>query len=195
MYIMITGSELFTGNTMFMFVALMDKRCTWKDLIINWSVSYIGNFIGCVLCAFILGWVTDLYSTPSTTTEFVTSICVKKCKFSFVHNLFRGIGANILVNLTIILCVASDDIISKLACTWASIFSFVAIGFEHSVANMFFIPMGLMYGADVGFGTCMWQNMLPVTIGNIFSGSLVVGLSYWFKYLTEIKTAEKTDAV
>jgi formate/nitrite transporter len=95
---------------------------------------------------------------------------------------FRGLGCNWLVCLGVWLAIASDDITGKIWGLWFPIMAFVGLGFEHSIANMFFIPLGMFNGANVSIGQFLFTNLLPVTLGNIVGGAGFVGVIYWWLY-------------
>ena len=97
----------------------------------------------------------------------------------------RAIGCNWLVCCAVYLANAADDIISKIVGIWFPIMAFVCIGFEHSVANMFFIPLGIFLGAEVTWAQFFINNLIPVTLGNIVGGAVFVAMAYWFVYLRD----------
>ncbi len=118
--------------------------------------------------------------------EQVSYLQVKAVKsITWVQALIRGIGCNWLVCLAVYMAVASDDIIGKIVGIWVPIMAFVTLGFEHSVANMFFIPLGMFLGAKISVVQLLWNNLIPVTIGNIIGGALFVACAYWYVYVKE----------
>jgi len=147
----------------------------------NWVFSYIGNFLGSLFVAFFLTYLTGLVAKEpwlSTTT----GIAEVKVNQNFGQLFLKGIGCNWLVCLAVWMAVASDDIASKIWSVWFPIMAFVTLGFEHSIANMFFIPAGIFQGADVTWGQFFITNLIPVTLGNIVGGAFFVGVIYWFIY-------------
>jgi formate/nitrite transporter len=179
--VVIAGAELFTGNTALIIPPLLSRKISIKDTLKNWGGSYLGNLIGAVCLAYFFTYLTDLLAT-SPWLESTRAIAEAKVNQSFGVLLLKGIACNILVCLAVWMAVASDDIMSKIIAIWFPIMTFVTLGFEHSIANMFFIPTGIFYGAQVSWSQFFITNLLPVTIGNIIGGSLFVGALYWYVY-------------
>jgi formate/nitrite transporter len=180
--IVFTGMELFTGNNMFMTIALLDKKCKIKDLIINWFSSWLGNFIGSLIVSYFLVYLADIPLTTGKWAEYTRNLGFGKINNAWMDNFLRAISCNMLVCLALFMANCADDAISKIVCIFLPIFSFVTSGFEHSVANMFFIPTSLFLGIDATWGKFLYNNLLPVTLGNIVGGSLCVGAVFWFIY-------------
>lgn len=189
--VVIAGAELFTGNCI-MSIPLLDKKINFKQLIRNWGVVFIGNFAGALFFVYLI-FFSGIYSlNNNAVATYAVELAANKVNLSFTEALLRGIAANWLVALAIWLALASDDIISKIAGIYFPIMAFVAGGFEHSIANMFFIPIGILLKDSVtttvnlqnlnvtGF---LVNNLLPVTIGNIIGAAIFVGAAYWYVYL------------
>lgn len=172
------GAELFTGNSL-LAIALLDKKITFGQLMRNWVLVYIGNIIGSYLLAFML-YQSGLFDTIS---ETVINVAKAKVSMTFVQALMRSILCNMLVVLAVWFQSASKDITGKIFAIWFPIMLFVFCGYEHSVANMFFIPLGQLLGADVSTGAMWLNNLLPVTIGNVIGGAVIIASSYYFIYL------------
>lgn len=216
MLVVIAGSELFTGNCMFAPISVLNKEATWGGLAINWTLVYIGNFIGSIFVAFFLAYKTGLFTQPAWVT-WATTVANGKCTLDFTTAFLRGIGCNWLVCLAVWLAISADDVIGKIFSCWFPIMAFVTIGFEHSVANMFFIPLGIFVANDAGImtaahvtapaallGSTGWYNffitnLIPVTLGNIVGGMIFVACLYWWVYMrsplctpkpSETKTAQ-----
>jgi formate/nitrite transporter len=186
MFVVIAGAELFTGNTACLIPAVLAKKAKWSSLLKNWCLSYVGNFLGSLFVAFFLAYATHLLlKDPWAST--IIGIAEGKVTQGFVPLFFKGIGCNWLVCLAVWLAVSSDDITGKILGIWWPIMAFVALGFEHSVANMFFIPAGMFYGANVTVSQLLFTNLLPVTLGNIVGGAFFVGTIYWYLYGTREK--------
>ena len=189
--VVLAGSELFTGNVMFMTLGVLDGKASIGGLAKNWIVSWIFNFVGALFVAYVLAFMGGIMPTDPTApayciTEKAMSVATAKVGMSFQVALIKGIGCNWLVCLAVWLANASDDIIGKIVGIWFPIMAFVCIGFEHSVANMFFIPLGMFLGAEgVTWSTILINNLLPVTIGNIIGGAVFVACIYWITYLKE----------
>lgn len=187
--VVIAGAELFTGNTACCIPAVLARKVKWTDCARNWGVSYIGNFIGSLFVAFFLAYLTGLLAKDPW---LATTIGIAEAKVSqgFWPLFLKGIGCNWLVCLSVWLAVASEDTIGKIWGIWFPIMAFVALGFEHSIANMFFIPVGIFYGAAVTWGQFLVTNLIPVTLGNIIGGSVFVGVIYWYIYGERAKKEE-----
>jgi formate/nitrite transporter len=187
--VVLAGSELFTGNVMFMTLGVLDGSASVGGLAKNWVLSWLFNFVGALFVAYVLAFMGGIMPTdPSNAaypiTEKAMAVAGAKVKMSFDVAMIRGIGCNWLVCLAVWLANASDDIIGKIFGIWFPIMAFVCIGFEHSVANMFFIPLGMFLGAEgVNWSTIIINNLVPVTIGNIIGGGIFVACLYWYTYL------------
>jgi formate/nitrite transporter len=167
----------------------------------RWGVVYLANFIGSIFLA-ILFYYSGLWKTgDGALGAAAVKIAYNKVALGFGEALWRGIGCNWLVCLAVWMALAARQVIGKIFAIFFPILAFVAIGFEHSVANMYFIPTGilLMNGAGftnvpgvdpnvLGWVNFLWRNLLPVTIGNIIGGVVFVGMSYWGAYLRPVKT-------
>jgi formate/nitrite transporter len=200
MLVVIAGAELFTGNNL-MVSSVMMREITFGTMTKRWGVVYLANFIGSIFLA-ILFYYSGLWKTgDGALGAAAVKIAYNKTALSFGEALWRGIGCNWLVCLAVWMALAARQIIGKIFAIFFPIMAFVAIGFEHSVANMYFIPTGilLMNGAGftnvpgvdpnvLGWVNFLWRNLLPVTIGNIIGGVVFVGMSYWGAYLRPVKT-------
>jgi formate/nitrite transporter len=201
MLVVIAGAELFTGNNL-MISSVMTKEITFNTMVKRWGVVFIANFIGSVFLA-VLFYFSGLWKTGDGALGVaVVKIAFSKVTLTFNEALWRGIGCNWLVCLAVWMALASRQTIGKIFAIFFPIMAFVAIGFEHCVANMYFIPAGilLMNGAGVpapqgvvsetlNWISFLWKNLLPVTIGNIIGGVVFVGMSYWGAYLRPTKTS------
>lgn len=178
MMVILCGAELFTGNNL-MTLALMDKKISAADMLKNWGVVYIGNFIGSLLIAFLFaksGLLTD------AAAERAIAIAGAKTSIPFMPALIRGILCNMLVVLACWMQAGSKELVGKIFAIWFPIMLFVFAGFEHSIANMTYIPMGIFLGADVSWGAMLTANLIPVTIGNLIGGAALVPLAYYYAY-------------
>ena len=195
MLVVIAGSELFTGNAMYMPIGVLTGKSTWGGLTKNWVISWVFNFVGAVFVAYVLAYLTGILTADPFMGNAATIAQTKAlggahfvaagksvASLTWDQAFFRAIGCNWLVCLAVYLAIASDDIIGKILGIWFPIMAFVAIGFEHSVANMFFIPVGIFLG-KVTWYQCIVNNLIPVTIGNIIGGAIFVGVLYWYTYL------------
>ena len=196
--VVLAGSELFTGNVMFMTLGVLDGSASVGGLTKNWVISWIFNFVGALFVAYVLAYMGGITFTAAAegtkaynaTLPFMTKATTvatgKVVGMTWTTAIIRGIGCNWLVCLAVWLANASDDITGKILGIWFPIMAFVCIGFEHSVANMFFIPLGMFLGAEgVNWGTIIINNLIPVTIGNIIGGAIFVACIYWYTYLKD----------
>lgn len=178
MMVILCGAELFTGNNL-MSLALMDKKITAAQMLKNWGLVYLGNFIGSVLIAFLFAKSGLLADAAG---ERAIAIATAKCSLPFIPALVRGILCNILVVLACWMQAGAKDLVGKIFAIWFPIMMFVFAGFEHSIANMTYVPMGMFLGAELGIGAFVLNNLLPVTIGNIIGGACVVPFAYYYAY-------------
>lgn len=201
MLVVIGGAELFTGNCLII-MGYVGKRITTREMLNNWTVSFMGNFVGS------LTMVCWMYKTHQW--EFFHDmvgakallIAHTKVNLTFKTALARGVLCNAMVCLAVWLCFSGRSVADKVLSIVFPIGGFVASGFEHCVANMYFIPMGIvlrknpsviaaaekMAGKTLDFSQLTWNgfflnNLFPVTLGNIVGGVILVGIVFWFVYL------------
>ena len=186
MLVVIGGSELFTGNCLLPPMAALKGDAQWNGVFKNWIWVYIGNFIGSVFVAYFFASATGLFGAEPYHTA-VMKIAEAKVNLGWMKLFWRAVGCNWLVCLAVWLSIAAEDIIGKIFAMWFPIMAFVAIGFEHSVANMFFIPTGMFAGANVTLGQFLFSNLLPVTLGNIAGGLVFVAGIYHYLYVKDSK--------
>ncbi len=189
--VLVAGADLFTGNCMYLPSAISSGKCDFGGLVKSWVFSYAGNFVGSVAVAFVLGLCTGILfdkigdgSMPLAT--YAINLANAKCNLPWDVAFIRGIGCNWLVCLAIFMALTATDGVSKVALIWPPITAFVALGFEHSVANMTFVPLGIFLGESQAYLasanpvalTANWSdffinNLIPVTLGNIVGGALL----------------------
>jgi formate/nitrite transporter len=198
MLVVIAGAELFTGDNLIIISAL-EKKIRWSELLKAWVAVYIGNFVGSILVAAFLFWGGTWSLNANAVGASALKIASAKVSIPFWQAFFRGILCNWLVCLAVWMATSSKDVIGKIFAIYFPIMAFVASGFEHSVANMFFIPYGIFLKsvpkvveatgktladfASLNWGTLFTMNLIPVTIGNIIGGAFFVGAIYWYVYL------------
>jgi formate/nitrite transporter len=174
--VLIAGAELFTGNIT-MIVGTLGKVIPVPRLLKNLSVVYIGNLIGSLLFCY-LGYVSGLFGKGEELTKIGTvAVTVSEYKIAipFFEGMIRGVLCNILVILAIILSYFAKDVMSKILCCIFPVTAFIVCGFEHCVANMYLIPLGLVLkGASFSEFIVMFVNIVPVTIGNIIGGVFIL---------------------
>lgn len=179
--IIIFGGELFTGNTMVLVIALLERRITVKRLLLNWSLIFISNAVGCVLGAYLFCYLTELFGHEPF-LSYVVGIAEAKSSLGWGVAFLRAIPANALVCLGVFMGLSARDVTGKIIGMGFPVTMFATVGFEHCIANMFFIPLGMMYGANVTVGRFISHNLIPVTLGNIVGGSLLVGCSEYYLF-------------
>lgn len=198
MLVIIAGAELFTGNTL-MISSIITGRITWRNTIARWSLVYFANFIGSIIVA-LLFYYSGLWKTGG---EALAAAAVKtaygKVHLDFGEALVRAIGCNWMVCLAVWMALSARQTVGKIFAIFFPIMAFVAIGFEHCVANMYFIPVGIFLSKWAGIApegldvsSITWsafaiKSLIPVTIGNIIGGVVFVGLGYWGAYLRPTK--------
>ncbi len=176
--VIIPGSELFTGNIL-LAAGIVDRKVGLVRVLRNWGFAYLGNFIGSVLLALTV-YESGLLGSPEAPTAVgaaAVKIAGAKIALPFVQALLRGVLCNMLVCLAVILAMSSRTVFGKILGIYFPIMVFVLSGYEHSIANMYFLPTGLLAEGRFlgGFGS-MFTNLVPVTLGNVAGGLLVVVL-------------------
>jgi formate/nitrite transporter len=204
--IVLTGAELFTGDAMLAPMAAFIHKVSWASVINLWIWVYIGNLIGSIVYAYIMAYGPfsswDATGAVTVTAFGTRAIAIASAKVSYVSMaaqwsaFLKAIGCNWLVNLAVLLGICADDLIGKFFGIWFPIMAFVSSGFEHCVANMYFIPAGLFtqgfitdptkINAGLTWVTMWTNNLIVVTIGNIVGGLFFVGVLYWVAFRKEI---------
>lgn len=187
MLVVICGAELFTGNSLLVSSAL-DGEISWLKLLENWGLVLLGNLLGALFMAWLL-YESQLWQNGTVATQAL-AVAAAKCKLTFWVAFVRGILCNWLVCLAVFMATAARDVTGKLFSCLVPITAFVASGFEHSIANMYFIPAGLLLQQNFGitepaltWGGFLMGNILPVTLGNCVGGVLFVACAYWYVHL------------
>ena len=198
--VIVGGAELFTGNNLIV-MAWASRKVTTSALLRNWIIVYIGNFIGSIGTA-VLVFLSKQYTFgDGAIGRAALTIANSKVNLEFVQAIALGILCNALVCLAVWMCYSARSTVDKILAIIFPITAFVAAGFEHSIANMYFIPVGLFIKAfdptftekiataanlnldGLTWGTFLFNNLLPVTIGNIIGGAILVAAVYWLIYL------------
>jgi formate transporter len=198
--VIVCGAELFTGNNMIV-MAWANRRVTMGAVLKNWILAFVGNFAGAILTAGLMFYTTQYMFGGGSVGLVALSTANAKASLEFVPALTLGIMCNVLVCLAVWMCYGARTNVDRVVTTIPPIAAFVAAGFEHCIANIYYIPMGLFIKAAApdSFWTSIaktptdypgltWTNfflgnLLPVTIGNIIGGSVMVAAVYWFIYL------------
>ncbi len=203
--VVVGGAELFTGNNL-LTMAWASRRVSSWQMFRNWIIVYFGNMFGAFSIVILMLLSGHYLFGEGLTGSNILHIAEAKCQLGFVQAIVLGILCNILVCLAIWLCYSARSTQGKILAIIFPITAFVSAGFEHSVANMYFIPMGLLVKGSASpelwiklnatpaqFEALTWNNylmynLLPVSIGNIIGGALFVGMAYWFIYLRKQST-------
>ena len=197
--VVVGGAELFTGNNL-MVMAWAAGKVSPREMLRAWAIVYVGNFIGAVGTAGIVFLSGQYLCGKGSVAGVALTIATNKVSLSFEHGLFLGILCNVLVCLAVWLAYGARTTADKIMAIVFPVSAFVVAGFEHSVANMYFIPLGLFIKAwapaamwtqigatSVNYAALTWaglvDNHIPVTLGNIIGGGGLVGVVYWFVYL------------
>jgi formate/nitrite transporter len=185
--VVISGAELFTGNTLIV-MAFASRRVTATRLLRNWGVVYIANFGGAVAVAALVEWSGKLDAGDGALGARVLAMAETKGSLAWGNAFVSGVLANVLVCLAVWMTMSAHSLVDKVVVIVPPIAAFVAAGYEHSIANMYFFPVALFHGATADTPNVTWSNFLvdnlvPVTLGNIVGGAVFVGLVYWFVYL------------
>jgi formate transporter len=198
--VVLAGAELFTGNNLVV-MAMASGRITFAQLLRNWGIVYVGNFIGAVGIALLMLLSEQYMQGDGAIGRRILAIGAAKTQLDFVPAMALGVLCNVMVCLAVWLCLGGRSATDKVVLIIFPITAFVAAGFEHCVANMYFIPKALLVKAfasdafwestgatasdfsGLTWSSFFYSNLLPVTIGNIVGGALLVGLVYWFVFL------------
>ena len=205
--VIVGGAELFTGNNLIV-MAWANKRIKTSQVLRNWSIVFFGNFVGAISIVVLMFYSQQYTSGTGDIGAKALRIAETKCSLGFVEAIILGIFCNTLVCLAVWLCFSAKNTSGKILAIIFPITAFVVAGFEHSIANMYFIPKALLiksfapekFWASINSSPEMYENltwsnfiinnMFPVTIGNIIGGAVLVGFVYWFVYLNDNKKEE-----
>lgn len=196
-FVLLAGGELFTGNNL-MAIAFFDKKISLKSLLKSWLIVYLGNFIGSLFVAFLIYKSGQWQMADNLLAARVILIANQKVNLTFSEGLILGIFCNFLVCLGVWMAFGAKDYVGKVVSAIFPVVAFVVSGFEHSVANMYYIPAGIFAKnipafvektglagdalSNLNLLNMVTKNLIPVTLGNIIGGSLLVGLVYFLAY-------------
>lgn len=191
--VVVAGAELFTGNNL-LAMAWADKKITTGELLRNWVVVCLGNFVGAAGLAVLVFLSGHTEMNGGAIADQYLKIANTKCELSFSEAFFRGMLCNILVCMAIWMALAGRSVTDKAVAIIFPISAFVAAGFEHSIANMFFIPLAMLIKtfSDVGLAaeavswSGFFSNLVPVILGNLVGGSVLVGFVYHVIYRRKV---------
>ncbi len=180
--VVVGGAELFTGNNLIV-MAWADRKVSGLALLRNWGLVYLANLVGALGCVVLYYLSGALMLGAGAVAATAAAITAGKLDLSFTEAFFRGILCNTLVCLAVWLCFSARRVSGKVLAIIFPITAFVALGFEHSVANMYLIPIGMLASSG-GFDLAgLVANLVPVTLGNIVGGGVFVAVVYWLVYL------------
>jgi formate transporter len=206
--VVVAGAELFTGNNLIV-MAWAERRVALRGLLRNWALVYVGNLAGALATVALVFAARQYELGDGAVGGSALAIADAKTQLGFGQAIALGALCNALVCLAVWLCYGARSVTDKVLAIVFPISAFVALGFEHSVANMYFLPMGLLirdqasdaFLADTGaapndfpdltLGNALLDNIVPVTIGNVIGGSVMVGLVYWAVYLRGATPADR----
>jgi formate transporter len=195
--VVVAGAELFTGNNLIV-MAWASRQISTYRLLRNWTIVYVGNFVGAIATAGLVFAGREYRFGEGAVGERALAIAAAKTELGFGQALVLGILCNALVCIAVWLTYSARSVTDKILAVILPIAAFVAAGFEHSVANMYFIPFGLFVRTDeawlsslpeppatdgLDWGSFFADNLVPVTLGNILGGTVLVAAVYWFIYL------------
>jgi len=204
MLVIIAGGELFTGNTLIT-IGVLEKKIKLKDMLSNWFFVYLGNFVGALFIAYMMN-MSGLFNSGDNMLGGITlKIAAYKTHLTFSQAFYLGIMCNWLVCIAVWMSYGAKDIIGKCFAIFFPISLFITSGFEHSIANMYYIPAGILAKsnaswveasgltaeklAHLNWNTFITKNLVPVTIGNIVGGVILVAGVYWFTYYKNSENA------
>ena len=198
--VILSGAELFTGNTLIL-ISVLDRRASVAGMLRNWGLVYVGNFVGAFLLSFLCARFNFFGAGQGALAEYTMSVAQNKMTQPFLNALVMGILCNMLVVLGVLFSLAGKDGASRLLGAWAPVMFFVLCGFNHCIADMTYCMSGLFsvrYYANhagaftqLGWGRFFTGNLLPVTLGNIIGGC-AIGATMWLCYLWQAKKVENT---
>ncbi|KAJ3425011.1 formate transporter 1-related [Anaeramoeba flamelloides] len=178
----VCGGEIFTDGLVYMFPSFFGKHIKFRNIMSNWITTYLMNFLGAFISTWLLTYESDLLNKDPFNT-WIKDFAYEKVHEGWFVLLLRGISGGYLAGLAFYLSVSAQDVISKIMAIFFPILIFGALNLEHVTASMYFIFLGLLYKAPgVTFFNFLFQNLLPVTIGNIIGGALMVASVYYYLY-------------
>ncbi|SMR64127.1 unnamed protein product [Zymoseptoria tritici ST99CH_3D1] len=183
--VIVTGTDLCTGSFMITTIAALQRRISIPKMLLHWFVTFWGNLAGSLFVVAIITGYGGVFSAP-VYQKTVFSFNASKVLVPTWHGVFlRGIGANWLVCMAAFLAYMAREYFSKVMAIWWPTFAFVCLGFDHVVANMFFVPTAIFLGDPaISVSFYIWKSMIPALIGNIIGGGLFVGVAYWYIHVS-----------
>lgn len=196
--VIVAGAELFTGNNLIV-MAWVSRKIGIRDILRNWAIVFLGNTVGALITVLMI-YFSGVWALGADAVGVrAIQIAAAKTEISWMECFLRGVMCNALVCLAVWLCFSCRATVDKIMSILFPITAFVAMGFEHSIANLYFIPMGMLLSflrPDLAMSLSsppqslhlagFMNNLIPVTLGNIAGGTLMVGMVYWFIYLRHL---------
>lgn len=187
--VLVAGAELFTGNSL-MVMGLLGGSTGWKGLLRNWGVVLLGNLVGALVLVALLAGAGFATQNGGALGMAAAKVAITKTGLPWLTVFFRAVLCNLLVCLAVWMAQAAVSVTDKVLCALIPVAAFVALGFEHCVANFFFLPFGALCAATAGPGAVqgaitaagMAQNLSAAVLGNVVGGALLVGVFYWAAY-------------
>jgi formate transporter len=176
----LTSAELFTGDALIFVAAVLGKQVFFSRLVRNWTVAWLSNLVGSLAWAAFMGYLSDAI-VDSHAQELAIAVAEKKALNGMGSIFLKAIGANFLVCVAVWQGTCAEEVAGKVLALWFPTAAFVMMGFDHCVANMFLIPMGMMLGANVTVGRFV-AALLMATLGNVVGGGFFVGFIYWYVF-------------
>ncbi len=184
--IVLAGAELFTGCCAYFVPNVMNGRQRLGVMVRYCSTVWIANFVGALFFGYFMVYLTHISHYAPTLDGFL-AIAKAKTSNPFYVTMLKGMGANWLVCLAIWLGMSSKSVAGKILGIWFPVMTFITIGYEHSIANMFMLPIAMLEGFDLSIAELFTKNLIPATLGNIIGGVLFVGGAYWYLYDSDAK--------
>lgn len=185
--VVLCGAELFTGNNL-MVMPLLSREIRLSGMLKNWLFVYIGNFAGSVFIAFMAVYSHTFSLFDGALAQSAVSAAAAKAQLGFGDAFLRGVLCNVLVCLAVWMSMSAKSAGGKLASLYLPIMLFVLCGFEHSIANMYYIPAGIFAASEYGIEAAglgwsgLVTNLVPVTLGNLTGGAVIVGGGFWLAF-------------
>mmetsp|Transcript_16093 Transcript_16093/g.39163 ORF Transcript_16093/g.39163 Transcript_16093/m.39163 type:complete len:422 (+) Transcript_16093:140-1405(+) len=171
-FIVVFGGEFYSGNCMFMSVGFLKNRITAVTLLYNWASCFFWNAVGCILGVWVFAYLTDLFAEDPA-YSYIIKVSEAKVRMDPWIVFLRAIPANFLICLAIQMGISARDMLGKVIALHIPLTVYTMAGFEHAIGNLVIVPLGMMYGADIGIGQFLANNLIPAAIGNAIGGCMI----------------------
>ena len=179
--VILTSAELFTSDALVFVASVLGRKVSLRSLLRNWTVAWICNFIGALAWAYFISFLSGSLEDVHH-EETAIAVSLKKANQAWGAIFLKGMGANFMVCLGVWQATCAEEVSGKVLALWFPIAGFVTMGLDHCIANQYFIPLGMMYGADISVVRLLFLALLPATLGNIVGGGIFVGAVYWYVF-------------